>query len=59
MVTMQVTDKDITNALMLYLVSHQLHLCTFAAINQIELIANGQYLGGMIAVIRRGCRRTA
>ena len=59
MIAMQVADKDITNALMLYFVTHQLHLCTFAAIDQVELIANGEYLGGMIAVVRRGCRRTA
>ena len=40
MIAMQVADKDITNALMLYFVTHQLHLCTFAAINQVYLIAN-------------------
>ena len=59
MIAMQVTDKDITNALMLYFVTHQLHLCTFAAINQVELITDGENLGGMVAVCRRGCRRTA
>jgi hypothetical protein len=39
-VTVQVTDEDITNALMLYFVTHQLHLCTLAAINQVDLVAN-------------------
>src|SRR5687768_7029024 len=58
-VAMQVADEDITNALMLYFVTHQLHLCTFAAIDQIQLVANREYLGGMIAVCGRGCRRTA
>lgn len=55
MIAMQVADKDITNALMLYFVTHQLHLCTFAAINQIQLIPDGEDLGGVIAVRRRGC----
>jgi hypothetical protein len=56
MVTVEVTYKDVTNALMLYLVSHQLHLCTFAAIYQIDLVTNRENLGGMMTFKGRGGR---
>jgi len=40
MVAVQMADKDITNALMLYFVTHQLHLGALTTINQVYLIAN-------------------
>ncbi len=58
MVTVEVTYEDVTNALMLYFVTHQLHLCTFSAIKQIDLVAYGENLGGMVTV-KRGCGRGA
>ena len=58
MVAVQVAYVDIANALMLYLVLHQLHLRTFTAINQVYLVTNGKCLCGMMSVCRRCGRRT-
>jgi hypothetical protein len=34
MISMKVTDKDVIDAMEIYLQAHQLHLCTFPAVYQ-------------------------
>ena len=59
MVSVEVADVNIADALMLYLVLHQLHLRSFTAVNQVVLVINGKNLSGMVSVCRWCGRRTA
>ena len=34
MISMKVTDKDVIDAMKIYLQAHELHLCPFAAVNE-------------------------
>ena len=59
MVAVQVTDKDIENAVMFDLIPHELGLGTLAAIYQVQVAANGKHLRRMKTIGSRNGRRTA
>src|SRR5690606_18276641 len=59
MVTMQMADKDMFNAIALDTVLNQLYLCTLAAIHQVKLFVDINELCSRVTTINRRCRTTS
>ena len=53
MITMQVTDEDVIDAMEVSLLLHQLHLCAFAAVNEKTTSLDLHQLCGSKTSIRR------